>query len=520
MLDTAVIEQLREVFSKLDQPVTLRVHRVESADQNGAREELMELLGDLARSSDKIRVEESAVTAKAPFFEIVYQGKPNGISFLGIPGGHEFSSLVLSILYSDGKGKQPDAGIIGRIRGLKGPIRLKTFISLSCENCPEVVQALNLMTTVHPDFQHEMVDGAYAQSEVESLGIQGVPSVIADGKLIHSGKINLLDLLAKLESVFGKTGEGLKTENLGTFDVAVIGGGPAGASAAIYSVRKGLKTALIAERLGGQLQETKGIENMISVPYTEGTKLAAELNRHISSYPVSTFEHRRVREISGDSVKRIQLESGEFLDAKAVIVATGAKWRELGIPGEKENIGQGVAFCAHCDGPFYKGKKVAVVGGGNSGVEAAIDLAGIATEVTLLEFADKLKADNVLIEKLKALPNTSIVLQAKTTQVISDGKKVTGLEYQDRATEKTHTINLDGVFVQIGLLPNSQFLKGVVDLTPMGEIKVDGKGRTSVSGIYAAGDVTTIPFKQIVIAMGDGAKVALTAFEDRMHAPA
>jgi alkyl hydroperoxide reductase subunit F len=513
MLDQALIEELREVFSKLEQPVTLRVHQ----SQNVARTELLEMLGDLTRVSDKVRVEESLMVADAPFFEIVYNGKVNGIAFRGIPGGHEFSSLILSILYSDGKGKQPDAGIVGRVKDIRGPIRLKTYVSLSCESCPEVVQALNLMATVHSDFQHEMVDGAYAENEIEALGIQGVPSVIANGELIHSGKINLLDLLAKLEDVFGKTVEGLKAENLGVFDVAVIGGGPAGTSAAIYSVRKGLKTALIAERLGGQLQETKGIENMISVPYTEGPRLAAELERHLASYPVSTFEHRRVREIAGDKVKRILLESGEFLDARAVIVATGAKWRELGIPGEKENIGQGVAFCAHCDGPFYKGKKVAVVGGGNSGVEAAIDLAGIATEVILLEFADNLKADNVLIEKMKALPNTSIITQAKTTRVISDGKKVMGLEYQDRATDKLQTISLDGIFVQIGLLPNSQFLKGVVDLTPTGEIKVDAKGRTSVPGIYAAGDVTTIPFKQIVTAMGDGAKVALSAFEDRIH---
>ena len=423
----------------------------------------------------------------------------------------------MSLLYLDGKGKQPDEGIIARIKNLRGPIRLKTYMSLTCENCPEVIQALNLMASLHPDFHHEIIDGAIAQDEVTALGIQGVPSVIVDGKLLHSGKIQLIDLLAKIEARFGSESKTSTAQHLGTVDVVVIGGGPAGASAAIYSVRKGLSTALIAEKLGGQLQETKGIENMISMPYTEGVQLAAQLSEHLSRYPVKILEHRRVSGITGKSVKHLSLESGETLEARTVIIATGAKWRELGIPGEKEHIGMGVAFCAHCDGPFYKDKRVAVVGGGNSGVEAAIELAGIASHVTLLEFNDSLKADTVLVEKLKKLPNAVILTQAKSSQVIGDGKKVTGLEYFDRASGESQTLEVDGVFVQIGLLPNSQFVKGMVQLTPYGEIVVDTKGRTSVSGIYAAGDVTTIPFKQIVTAMGDGAKVALTAFEDRLH---
>jgi len=297
----------------------------------------------------------------------------------------------------------------------------------------------------------------------------------------------------------------------------VIGGGPAGASAAIYSVRKGLRTAIVAERFGGQLAETKGIENMISIPYTEGAKLTAQLSEHVSTYPIQVFEHRRVREISGDSVKHISLQSGEELDAKTVIIATGAQWRQLGIPGEKEHIGKGVAFCAHCDGPFFKGKKVAVVGGGNSGIEAALDLAGIASEVTVIEYAERLKADELLVAKLKALPNASIFTNVKTTQVVGDGTQVTGLEWMDRKTEERRTLEVDGVFVQIGLSPNSQFVKDLVALAPSGEIVVDPRGRTSVTGIYAAGDVTTIPFKQIVTAMGDGAKVALSAFEDRLR---
>ena len=524
MLDSQFLEQLTGVFAVLEQPVILKMKRSSHANQG----ELKEMLTELSSTSPNIQLQESDEESAAPYFEILRDGKSTsgeppistGISFRGVPGGHEFTSLVLSILYADGKGKRPDAGILQRIRNLKGPIELKTYMSLSCENCPEVVQALNLMATVHCDFTHEVVDGAVAQDEIERLSIQGVPSVISNERLIHSGKISFLDLLAQLEKTFGTNASAEKT-SLGQFDVVVIGGGPAGASAAIYSARKGLKTAIIAERFGGQVRDTLGIENLISVPYTEGAKLAAQLLEHVNAYPIEVFEHRRVAQISdatsGKTAKHLQLESGESIDAGAVIIATGAKWRELGVPGEKEHIGQGVAFCAHCDGPFYKGKKVVVVGGGNSGVEAAIDLANIASEVTLFEFGDALKADGVLIEKLKNLPNASIITNAKTTQVLGDGKKVHGVEYLDRKSEATKMIDIDGVFVQIGLQPNTQFLKGYLDLTPHGEIVVDPKGRTSIKGIYAAGDVTTIPFKQIITAMGDGAKAALTAFEDRMH---
>lgn len=513
MLDSTIFEQLKELFSKLESPVTLRV----TPSDHAAQEELMDLLTQTSNASEKIHLEVTGPKSVAPYFEVLGSHTKGKLAFRGVPGGHEFSSLILSILYADGKGKQPDAGIIKRIQAIKGPVRLKTFISLSCENCPEVVQALNLMATFHEDFHHEMVDGAVAQDEIEKLGIQGVPSVIFEDRLVHSGKANLIDLITKLEEVFGKGKPAKPEESLGLFDVVVIGGGPAGASAAIYSVRKGIKTAIIAERMGGQLQETKGIENMISIPYTEGVKLASELASHMSNYPIQIFEHRRVNHIAAGPVKRIHLESGEYVDAKSVIIATGAKWRQLGIPGEKEHIGMGVAFCAHCDGPFYKGKRVAVVGGGNSGVEAAIDLAGITQHVTLFEFNDKLKADNVLVEKLKALPNVKIITNAKTTQVLGDGKTVNGLEYQDRVSNTLNKVDVDGVFVQIGLLPNTHFLRETLKLTPYGEIEVDPKGRTSVPGIYAAGDVTTIPFKQIVVAMGDGAKVALTAFEDRLH---
>jgi alkyl hydroperoxide reductase subunit F len=526
MLDLDLKEQLTTVFAQLENTVDLVYEPCAHPDQA----QLLEMLHDLASVSSKItvRAADSAARPKSdtpPAFRLYLKGKPTGVSFRGIPTGHEFTSLILAILNADGKGKLPDDSIIARIRRLKGPISIKTYISLTCENCPDVVQALNLMALLHPDFRHEMVDGGYVQDEIEALGIQGVPSVVVDGKLVHSGRSQFLDLISKLEAAFGTAegGEVAPVKDLGRFDVVVIGGGPAGASAAIYSARKGLSVAMIAEKFGGQVQDTKGIENLISVSYTEGPQLAAQLNKHVLDYPVRILEHRRVRTIepqsaAGSSAGTIHLEGGEHLTGASIIIATGAKWRELGVTGEKEYIGRGVAYCPHCDGPYYKGKKVAVVGGGNSGVEAAIDLAGIVREVVLLEFADQLKADQVLVEKLKALPNVSILTNAKTTEVVGNGQKVEGLLYENRASGEQSRVDLDGVFVQIGLLPNSQFVKGVVEVNKFGEIVVDGKGRTSAAGIYAAGDVTTVPFKQIIIAMGDGAKVALAAFEDRMYA--
>lgn len=517
MLDAAIKEQLQSVFGKLENSVEFVHDESAHADQG----QLLEFLSDTASASAKLSVRSSGISSPVPRFHLAHRGQKVPISFVGIPTGHEFTSLILAVLNTDGKGKFPDPAILERIKRLKGPIDLRTFISLTCENCPDVVQALNLMALIHSDFRHEMVDGAYAQNDIGTLGIQGVPSIVAGELLIHSGRIQLIDLIAKLEEHFGTSdASGERDLNLGECDVAIIGGGPAGASAAIYSVRKGLKTVLIAEKMGGQVQETKGIENMISIPYTEGAHLTAQLNQHIGSYPVQVLEHRRVAAIEREDVPLIRLEGGEHLRAKAVIIATGAKWRELNIPGEKEYLGRGVAFCPHCDGPYYKGKKIAVIGGGNSGVEAAIDLAGIVREVVLIEYADSLKADAILVEKLKSLPNTSIVTGARSKEVLGDGQKVHALIYTDRKTERDVTLDLDGVFVQIGLVPNSQFVKGLVETNKYGEIVVDAKGHTSVPSIYAAGDVTTIPFKQIVIAMGDGAKVALTAFEDRMYASA
>jgi alkyl hydroperoxide reductase subunit F len=518
MLDQDMKEQLKSVFAQIENKIELVYTPSSHSDQMT----LLEMLNDIATTCEKIIVKPSDSLDKPkeipPQFTIHYKGTPTGVSFKGIPTGHEFTSLIVALLNTDGKGKMPDASMVQRIKNLKGPIRLKTYISLTCENCPDVVQALNLMALLHTDFKHEMVDGAYVQDEVDKLGIQGVPSVFVDSKFIHSGKIQFLDLLKKLEENFGVNSSTQTTQpkDLGDYDVVVIGGGPAGASAAIYSVRKGLKTALIAEKIGGQVQDTKGIENLISVVYTEGPELAAQLHKHLQHYPVEILEHRRVERIDKNS-KTIFLEGGEQLKAHSIIITTGAKWRELGVTGEKDYLGRGVAYCPHCDGPFYKGKKVAVVGGGNSGVEAAIDLAGIVSEVVVFEYNDQLKADQILIDKLKSLPNTSIITSAKTKTVIGDGQKVTAIEYQDRITEKDMKVELDGIFVQIGLLPNSQFLKDTVELTKFGEIVVDNKGRTNVPGIYAAGDVTTTPYKQIIIAMGEGAKAALAAFEDRMY---
>lgn len=519
MLDASLKEQLKSVFASLENTVEL-VYENSSHEDN---KELVEMLEDVASTSEKIVVRKNdSGNSPMPQFHIAYKGKPTGISFKGIPDGHEFTTLILAILNTDGKGKPLDSLIAARVKRLKKNISLQSYISLTCENCPDVVQALNQIALAHGSLRHEIIDGGYVQDDVKTLGIQGVPSLVANAKMFHSGRIQLLDLVAKLEDTFGVDEEAAPAEpvntHLGHFDVLVIGGGPAGASAAIYSVRKGLSTVLITEKIGGQVQETKGIENLIGVTYTEGPQLAAQLTQHIASYPIKVLENRRVKKIhTENTVKSIELESGEHLTAASIIVATGAKWRELGVEGEKDYLGRGVAYCPHCDGPFYKGKKVAVIGGGNSGVEAAIDLAGIVREVVVIEYNDQLKADKILVDKLKSLPNVSILTNAKTEKVIGDGQKVHQLEYTDRSLNRKEKIDLDGIFVQIGLVPNSQFLKDTVNLSKFGEIVIDEKCRTSVPGIYAAGDVTTTPYKQIVISMGEGAKAALAAFEDRMY---
>lgn len=511
MLDNNILEQLKGVYSALEKEVTLELYQSDDQKQG----ELEEMLTQIAGTSDKITLKKLDEKYEAPKFRISHDGNLNGITMVGVPGGHEFTSLVLAILNSDGKGKLPDSGILKRIKNLKGPIHLRTFISLSCENCPEVVQALNIIAINNENFSHEMVDGGFFPDEIERLKIQGVPSVMLGDDLFSSGKNNLAGLLEKLETKFGS--ESSEVEDLGLFDVVVVGGGPAGAAASIYTARKGMKTAVIADRIGGQVQDTVGIENLISVPYIEGPQLSNHLAEHMGKYEIDLLNNRRVKNITkAENGYAIELNSPETLMAKRIIVATGAKWRELNVEGEKEYTGRGVAYCPHCDGPYYKGKDVVVVGGGNSGVEAAIDLAGIVKSVTVIEFAETLKADQVLIKKLESLSNTRIIKNAKTTKVVGDGDKVVGIEIEDRANGELKLIDIDGIFVQIGLVPNSEFIRDLVEVNKFGEIIVDEKCKTSEQGIYAAGDVTTVPYKQIVISMGEGAKAALSVFEDLM----
>lgn len=480
---------------------------------------MVELLNDVAGCSDKLSCESTQVETPGLAFTLLKDGQETGVKFRGIPNGHEFTSLLLAVLNADGKGKNlPDEAIGKRIKALQGPIHLQTYVSLTCTNCPDVVQALNIMALLNPQIAHEMIDGALYQEEVDALKIQGVPSVYADGSLLHVGRGTLGELLQKLEEKYGslpqENGEPVQRE----FDTIVLGGGPAGASAAIYSARKGLRVAIVAERIGGQVKETVGIENLISVPQTTGTELAGALKSHIGHYPIEVFENRQIEkaELQGKE-KTISVTGGETFIAPTVIIATGASWRKLNVEGEAEYIGRGVAFCPHCDGPFYQGKDVAVIGCGNSGIEAAIDLAGICRKVTVFEFADALKADRVLQEKAESLPNVEIFTSSQTTQVMGDGEKVTGIHIKNRITNEESDYPLDGIFVQIGLAANSAPFRDVLETTPIGEIKIDAFCRTALPGVYAAGDVSSVPYKQIVIAMGEGAKAALSAFDDRIR---
>ncbi|WP_065218617.1 MULTISPECIES: alkyl hydroperoxide reductase subunit F [Butyricimonas] len=511
MLDTTLKEQLKTIFEGLEATYTFDIV---VSPQHESRQELVEILSDVADCTDNIsnRITEGDGLS----FTILKNGEKTGIRFRGVPNGHEFTSLLLAIMNLDGKGKNfPDTAICNRVKALKGPIHLTTYVSLTCTNCPDVIQALNAMTTLNNQISHEMVDGAINQAEVEALNIQGVPSVFADGKLIHVGRGEFGELLNKLEARYGSNEEAVEATEK-QYDVIVTGGGPAGAAAAIYSARKGLNVAIVAERIGGQVKETVGIENLISVPETTGSQLADDLRTHIQRYPIDVLEHRRIEKVEIENNQKIlSTAKGEKFIAPAVIVATGASWRKLNVPGEAEYIGRGVAFCPHCDGPFYKGKHVAVIGGGNSGIEAAIDLAGICSKVTVLEFLEELKADQVLREKVKSLPNVEVFTNSQTLEITGNGEKVTGIRVKDRETGEVRVIALDGIFVQIGLVPNSGAFREVVETNRPGEIVIDARCRTNIPGIYAAGDVSSVPYKQIIIAMGEGAKAALSAFEDR-----
>lgn len=511
MLEQGVKDQVRTLFAALKSDY---VFRAAVAPNHPNKDELTELLTEVASCSPNIRCEVAGGDDLQ--FTIEKDGVPLSFVFKAVPNGHEFSSLLLAVLNLEGLGKNlPDSFIEKRIKNLSGDIRLQSYISLTCTNCPDVVQALNVMSILNPSVRHEIIDGGIHQQEVETLGIQAVPSVYLNGELLHVGRSSLGELLEKIEQSLGAD-QKVSSEAV-SFDVIVSGGGPAGISAAIYSARKGLRVAVVADRIGGQVTETMGIENLISVPHTTGSVLASNLKEHLNVYPVEAFENRKITGMEVvDGMKRIRTSLGETMEAPALIIATGASWRKLNVPGESQYIGSGVAFCAHCDGPFYKGKRVAVVGGGNSGLEAAIDLSALATDVTLLEFANELKGDQVLQEKLKTIPNVKIFTGVETLSVEGDGGKVTGLVFRHRDSGVTEQLELDGVFVQIGLKANSDVFGNVVPLNRAGEIEVDAHCRTGVPGVYAAGDVTVVPYKQIVIAMGEGSKAALSAFEDKL----
>ncbi len=512
MLEPTLRSQLQTYLERVTQPFDI----VASLDDGAKSAELWELLTEIAGLTDKITLRSDGTDARVPSFSINRKQGDVSLRFAGIPLGHEFTSLVLALLQVGGHPPRVSAEVIEQIRQIEGEFHFETYFSLSCQNCPDVVQALNLMAVLNPGIHHVAIDGALFQSEVDERQVMSVPSVYLNGKLFASGRMGVEEILAKIDTGAAFR-EAEKISARAPFDVLVVGGGPAGAAGAIYAARKGIRTGVAAERFGGQVLDTMGIENLIAVAETEGPKLARALEENVRDYAVDIMNLQRATAllpaVDEGGLHEIRFESGASLKAKTVIVATGARWRELNVPGEKEYRNRGVAYCPHCDGPLFKGKRVAVIGGGNSGVEAAIDLAGIVAHVTLLEFADQLRADAVLQRKLNSLPNVTVITSAQTTEVLGDGSKVTGIAYKDRVSGNPCVVALDGVFVQIGLLPNSDWLKGTLELSPQGEVITDGKGRTSVPGVFAAGDVTTVPYKQIVIAMGDGARASLSAFD-------
>ncbi|WP_435103407.1 alkyl hydroperoxide reductase subunit F [Arhodomonas sp. AD133] len=513
MLDAKLKDQLKAYLENVTQPVEL----VATLDNGEKSRELDELLHEIKALSEKITLlRDDGADVRRPSFTIQRAGTDIAVRFAGIPMGHEFSSLVLALLQVGGHPSKATREVIEQIESLDGDFRFETFFSLSCQNCPDVVQALNLMSVINPRIRHESIDGALFQDEVEAREVMAVPSVFLNGEPFAQGRMGLEEIVAKLDTG-SEAREAEKVNAKNVFDVLVVGGGPGGAAAAIYAARKGITTGIAAERFGGQVQDTLGIENFISVPYTEGPKLSASMEEHVRGYGVDIMNLQRAeRLVPADAPGRpheVQMANGGSLRARTLVLATGARWRALGVPGEEAYRNKGVAYCPHCDGPLFKGKHVAVIGGGNSGVEAAIDLAGIVDHVTVLEFADELNADDVLQKKLHSLSNVDVICSAKTTEITGDGSRVNGLDYEDRATGETRHVALAGVFVQIGLLPNTEWLQGSIELSKFGEIEVDARGETSVPGVFAAGDATTVPYKQIVIAMGEGSKAALSAFD-------
>jgi alkyl hydroperoxide reductase subunit F len=513
MLDDAIKAQLKAYFERISQPVEL----IASLDESQGAADIRELVTEIAA------IEPAKITARfdghferRPSFQITRAGHDMGVHFAAVPMGHEFTSLLLALLWAGGHPPKVEPEVIEQIKALDGDFRFDTFMSLTCHNCPDVVQAMNLMAVLNPRVRAVAIDGGLFQQEVDERQIMAVPSVFLNGESFGNGRMELGEILAKVDTGAAAR-EAARLNERAPYEVLIIGGGPAGAAAAVYAARKGIRTGIVAERFGGQTMDTLGIENFISVLETEGPKFAAALEAHVRHYGVDIIGLQRVAKLEpaaqAGGYALVTLDNGAELKGRTVILATGARWRNVNVPGEQAYRTKGVAYCPHCDGPLFKGKDVAVIGGGNSGVEAAIDLAGVVKSVTLLEFDTKLRADQVLVDKLKSLPNVTIHVNAQTTEITGDGQKMNGLRYQDRASGGQHQLDLAGVFVQIGLVPNTEFLKGTVELSRFGEIIIDDKCRTSVDGIFAAGDVTTVPYKQIIIATGEGAKAALSAFD-------
>ncbi|MEO5587141.1 MAG: alkyl hydroperoxide reductase subunit F [Novosphingobium sp.] len=519
VLDEATTAQLKAYLANVRRPIEL----VASLDGSPKSIAMQNLVEEIAVLSDQVTARTNGDDPRRPSFAIRADEGPNGpraeVVFAGLPMGHEFTSLILALLHVGGHPPKEDAELLDAVRGLEGELKFETFFSLTCQNCPDVVQALNIMAALNPNVSHVAIDGALFRDEVERRQVMAVPAVFLNGEPFGQGRMDLAQIVAKLDTgAVARAAEKIAAKE--PFDVLVVGGGPAGAAAAIYAARKGIRTGIAAERFGGQVLDTLGIENFISVSHTEGPKLAAHLEQHVKDYDVDVMNLQRAVELipangAGENggLHEIRLEGGASLKARTVILSTGARWRQMGVPGEDEYRNRGVAYCPHCDGPLYKGKRVAVIGGGNSGVEAAIDLAGIVAHVTLIEFDSQLRADAVLQAKLRSLGNVTVFTSALSTEVLGDGAKVIGLRYRDRNTEAEHLVDLDGIFVQIGLMPNTEWLDGTIALSSRGEIEVDARGATSLPGVFAAGDVTTVPYKQIVIAMGEGSKASLSAFD-------
>ena len=511
MLDANTTAQLKSYLGNLRRPIEL----VASLDASPRSAEMRSLVEEVAAQSDLVTARFDGDDARRPSFAIrADEGKAEAV-FAGLPMGHEFTSLILALLHVGGHPPKEDAELLDAVRALDGDFAFETFFSLSCQNCPDVVQALNIMAALNPNIRHTAIDGALFQDEVERRQVMAVPAVFLNGEPFGQGRMDLAQIVAKLDTgAVTRAAEKIAAKE--PFDVLVVGGGPGGAAAAVYAARKGIRTGIVAERFGGQVLDTMGIENFISVQHTEGPKLAAQLEAHVKDYDVDVMNVQEAAELipgGAGGLHEVKLKSGASVKGKTVILSTGARWRQMGVPGEAEYRNKGVAYCPHCDGPLFKGKRVAVIGGGNSGVEAAIDLAGLVAHVTLIEFDAELRADAVLQTKLRSLPNVTVITSALTTEVLGNGEKVVGLRYRDRNKDEEHLVELEGIFVQIGLVPNTEWLGSAVALSDRGEIEVDARGATSQPGIFAAGDVTTVPYKQIVIAMGEGSKAALSAFD-------